>query len=94
MQETVQEPEHPQVQENVHPPVPGVAAPARPRLVPRPADANDDRLPLPEDEAELRELVLGTPGNQLARTHRITRYRHGQLKQQYEHENETGEQVA
>ena len=58
--------------------------PAPPRLLPPPpADEDDPRLPLPDDPGELRRLVLGTPGNQLSRTHRITRYRHGQLKTQF-----------
>lgn len=86
------EPVQQQVQANVQQsaPEPEVIRPERPRLLPPPLE-NDDRLPLPDDPDELRELVLGTPGNQLARTHQITRYRHSQLKQQFENE---GDRVA
>lgn len=73
-------------------PLPGIGD-GRPHLVrqPPPADENDERLPLPENEDELRELILSTPGNALAKTHQITRYRHGELKRQFLNE---GEQVA
>jgi hypothetical protein len=92
VQPDVQEP----VQENVQPAMQQLAEehhePPVLRRVPaaRP-DEDDERLPLPEDEGELRELVLGTPGNQLSKSHRITRYRHSQLKQKFENE---GAQVA
>ena len=91
-----------QVQENVQQPEDAVLAmeplPAEhhePRVLhrvpPPPADENDTRLPLPEDEDDLRALVLSTPGNQLSKTHQITRYRHSQLKTQFQNE---GAQVA
>jgi hypothetical protein len=87
VQPDVQEP----VQENVQPvmqqlPVEHHEPPVLRRVPAARPDEDDERLPLPEDEDELRRLVLGTPGNQLSKSHQITRYRHSQLKTQFQNE--------
>jgi hypothetical protein len=44
----------------------------------------DQRLPLPQDEEELRELLASLSQNEFSRQYRISRYGAGQLKKKFE----------
>lgn len=99
----VQEDVQPHVPETVQPVVEQPAGtgtgwpesePQRPRLLPPPQDAEDARLELPEDEAGLRELVLSASPYTLNKTHKISKHRARQLREQYENESKAGENVA
>lgn len=65
---------------------PVMTLPARPKARTRPKavpDAADERLPLPEDEDKLRDLVNSMSRNDLFRTYQVSKGGADKLRQQY-----------